>query len=115
MSDGIPRCQKCGKPANNHNVRHPFIGMTGQPERAVAVIVSHWQVRAEAAEAEVERLRAERDAALAMLRRVEWASVAFVDSGVPWSCCPVCGELGVKTQGGHAPDCELAALLEGAG
>jgi hypothetical protein len=69
--------------------------------------------------AEVERLRAERNAALALLRRFEWSD--YIADAHPrctgWDIevneCPIC--LGWReSQGGagHASDCPLPAALE---
>jgi hypothetical protein len=43
----------------------------------------------------------------AMLRRLEWA-VDWSRFGIASNHCPVCGN---ERSHGHAPDCELAALL----
>jgi uncharacterized protein (UPF0212 family) len=63
---------------------------------------------------EAERLRVERDALTArlreqgtMLRRLEWA-VDWSRFGIASNHCPVCGN---ERSHGHAPDCDLAALL----
>lgn len=54
-------------------------------------------------------VRLQRDAALALLREVEWGAVD-VYAGEADPCCPVCRRWESLTD--HAPDCKLAALLE---
>jgi hypothetical protein len=47
-------------------------------------------------------------ALVAMLRRLEWSDVRVPRRGVRIEQCPICDK---QKDGGHAPDCELAALL----
>ena len=58
-------------------------------------------------QAVIDRLTAERDAAHAMLRRLEWSACSAHPDRLPvcW-CCD-------GDEPTHAPDCALAALLEG--
>lgn len=73
---------------------------------------------------EVDRLtrdlaetRAERDAAQAVLKSIEWAAVGYVGYYVPCQACPSCrGKTGYANcyysePLGHAPDCALAAVF----
>ena len=53
-----------------------------------------------------EKAEAERDAAVAVLREVEWAI-----EGHRYDCCPRCH--GEREYGGHRADCALAAAMAG--
>ncbi len=61
--------------------------------------------------------RAERDAARAVLKSVEWAAVGYVGYYVPCPACPSCrrktgyANCYYSEPMGHAPDCALAAAL----
>lgn len=55
----------------------------------------------------LKEVEAEGDALRAMLRKHEWVGLPHL---TPF--CPCCGKLQTV---GHAPDCELAALLKGGG
>lgn len=59
-----------------------------------------------------ENSERERDAAIAVLKRVEWSRQTWTGEwgqGALALTCPVCG----SRQPGHAPDCALAACLKG--
>lgn len=62
--------------------------------------------RVDALEAALTTAQAERDAAIALLREVEWIVLGYGYSGI----CPRCSRLKVN---GHAADCRLAALIGG--
>ena len=55
-------------------------------------------------------LRTKLHAAVEMLKEIQWSNCAvYWDDGGTAGACPVCENF--KRDGGHADDCELAALI----
>jgi len=86
----------------NHDPR--FSGVFGTNNGCLACELESEADRATAAEARIARLTAQRDAALAMLRELEWLIPAQMTMA-----CPSCRRLRPY---GHASDCKLDALLK---
>lgn len=61
--------------------------------------------------AKCDKAEAERDAARAVLRRLEWSGSTPADFGGYWDACPICEIPDQTDYGGHAPDCALAAAI----
>lgn len=74
-----------------------------EEKRRVATVIANRMTR------ERDEANARAEAAVAILRRLEWIPD---DMGKPTEICHVCVS---KVERGHAPDCELAALLAALG
>jgi len=73
-----------------------------------AALIAYYRTAAPALAREVQRLQAEVDAALAVLRRYEWAG-EVEDEETGYMCPGACAECGGL--GGHTAGCEWAACL----
>ncbi len=100
-----------------NNIRDNYVYEVEQERNALKAQLAEavierdmWRGKLSLKVSQLDDVMNERDAALAMLRELEWLELEPITPTPGHGECPVCFE---DASNNHAPDCRLAKILEG--